>query len=172
MSEPDYYSILGVKKDASTSSIHKAYKKLSLIHHPDKNGGNADHFRKLQIAKETLVNSRELYDMYGPSLLPPRGSHLSSAIAKLAPLIFSLVTSFLTATLSLLLGGQILDALPAAIFMGVVSGLTMHQPHRDAPKADLVVPSLLGSSLGAGFSLGVVHVLSYFWINPNTSIIL
>ncbi|GMH47483.1 hypothetical protein TrRE_jg9036 [Triparma retinervis] len=124
------------------------------------------------MAADTLSNHRELYDSYGPSLLPPRGSHLSSAIAKVAPLLCSLTTSFLTSSISLLLGGQILDALPAAAFMGVVGGLTMHQPHRGAPKADLIVPSLVGSGLGTSLGVGVVHVLSFFWIDPNTSIIL
>lgn len=33
----DFYSILGVKKNASPADIKKAYRKLSLQHHPDKN---------------------------------------------------------------------------------------------------------------------------------------
>jgi len=51
------YAILGVTKDASQSEIKKAYKKLAMKHHPDKNGGS-DHakakFQELQEAYRTL----------------------------------------------------------------------------------------------------------------------
>lgn len=35
--EEDYYDTLGIAKDASNKEIRKAFKKLALIHHPDKN---------------------------------------------------------------------------------------------------------------------------------------
>ena len=59
----DYYSILGVTRNASPQDIKKAYKKASMIHHPDR-GGNQDEFVKVQQAYEVLSNSdkRNAYD--------------------------------------------------------------------------------------------------------------
>lgn len=53
----DYYKILGVEKDANDNDIKKAYRKLAIIHHPDKNPDNeeaADKFKEIGEAYETL----------------------------------------------------------------------------------------------------------------------
>ena len=50
MSEKDYYSILGVNKDATADEIKKAFRKKSLIHHPDKNGGEDTEFKRINEA--------------------------------------------------------------------------------------------------------------------------
>ena len=42
----DYYKVLGVESNSSQSDIKKAFRKLSLKHHPDR-GGNAEEFKKL-----------------------------------------------------------------------------------------------------------------------------
>ncbi|KAK1129092.1 hypothetical protein K0M31_020222 [Melipona bicolor] len=65
----DYYEILGVSKDATDSDIKKAYKKLALQLHPDKNKapGAAEAFKAIgnAVAILTDVEKRKQYDMYG-----------------------------------------------------------------------------------------------------------
>ena len=67
----DYYKILGVKRNASKQEIKKAFKKLSLKWHPDKNKKNPkkakEMFIKIANAYEVLSNDekRKIYDQYG-----------------------------------------------------------------------------------------------------------
>ena len=67
MSRKDYYKILGVNKDASQEEIRKAYKKLALKYHPDRNPGDKkaeEKFKEAAEAYEVLGNKekREEYD--------------------------------------------------------------------------------------------------------------
>jgi curved DNA-binding protein len=59
----DYYSILGVPKNATQEQIRKAYKKQSMQHHPDR-GGNEEQFKKVNEAYQTLSDAqkRAAYD--------------------------------------------------------------------------------------------------------------
>ena len=59
----DYYSILGVPKDASDTDIKKAYKQKSMQHHPDR-GGNEAKFKEINEAYSTLKDphKRAMYD--------------------------------------------------------------------------------------------------------------
>ena len=43
----DFYKILEVTENASQDEIKKSYRKLSLIHHPDKNNGNDEKFKQI-----------------------------------------------------------------------------------------------------------------------------
>jgi DnaJ-class molecular chaperone len=63
-----YYDILGVDKDASQNEIKKAYRKLVMIHHPDK-GGDSEKFKQISEAYETLSDQekRNSYDNPGPT---------------------------------------------------------------------------------------------------------
>ncbi len=66
----DYYRELGVQKGASTEEIRKAYKKLAVKYHPDRNQGNAEaekKFKTVNRAHEVLSDEkkRALYDEFG-----------------------------------------------------------------------------------------------------------
>lgn len=66
----DYYKLLGVARDASTDEIKKAYRKLALKYHPDRNQGSReteDRFKEATEAYEVLRDSekRSMYDQYG-----------------------------------------------------------------------------------------------------------
>lgn len=66
----DYYSLLGVARNATDAEIKAAYRKLAMKHHPDRNPGNKDaeaKFRAINGAYEALSDpkKRQLYDQYG-----------------------------------------------------------------------------------------------------------
>jgi len=70
MSKRDYYEILGVNKDANDDEIKKAYRKLAMKFHPDRNPDNPkaeEHFKEAKEAYEILSDSskRSAYDQYG-----------------------------------------------------------------------------------------------------------
>ncbi len=66
----DYYKLLGVSKNASKEEIKKAFRKLAMKYHPDKNKDNkeaAEKFKKINEAYAVLSNDekRKQYDMFG-----------------------------------------------------------------------------------------------------------
>jgi len=66
----DYYEILGIGKDASEDEIKKAYRRLAIKYHPDKNPGDhkaEEAFKEATEAYEILKDSqkRQIYDRYG-----------------------------------------------------------------------------------------------------------
>jgi molecular chaperone DnaJ len=67
MSKRDYYEILGVSKSASDDEIKKAFRKLALKHHPDKEGGSEEKFKEASEAYEVLKDAqkRQRYDQFG-----------------------------------------------------------------------------------------------------------
>lgn len=67
---PDYYDVLGVKKDASQDEIKSAYRTLALKYHPDRNKdhGSEEKFKQINEAYAVLSDpeKRRQYDSYGP----------------------------------------------------------------------------------------------------------
>ncbi|MCG8550139.1 MAG: DnaJ domain-containing protein, partial [Desulfobacterales bacterium] len=66
----DYYEILGVQRDADKTTLKKAYRKLAIKYHPDKNPDNKeaeDKFKEASEAYEVLNddNKRSIYDQFG-----------------------------------------------------------------------------------------------------------
>ncbi|MEE1066941.1 MAG: DnaJ domain-containing protein, partial [Fibrobacteraceae bacterium] len=52
----DYYEVLGVSKDASAEELKRAYKKLAIKYHPDKNPGD-------KVAEEKFKEAAEAYEV-------------------------------------------------------------------------------------------------------------
>lgn len=70
MAKKDYYEILGVQKGATEQEIKKAYKRLAMKHHPDRNQGDKESeakFKEIKEAYEILTDAdkRAAYDQYG-----------------------------------------------------------------------------------------------------------
>ena len=76
----DYYEVLGVSKNATNDALKKAYRKLAIKYHPDKNAGdkNAEQkFKEAATAYEVLSDpkKREMYDLRGSAGLNDMGFH-------------------------------------------------------------------------------------------------
>ena len=70
MSDKDFYEVLGVERGASADEIKKAYRKLAIKYHPDKNPGDKkaeEQFKEISNAFEVLKDEekRQKYDQFG-----------------------------------------------------------------------------------------------------------
>lgn len=79
----EYYEILEINRNADSETIKKAYRKLALKYHPDRNQGNKEaeeKFKQINEAYQVLSdsNKREIYNKYGKSGLDRQGfNHFS-----------------------------------------------------------------------------------------------
>ncbi len=78
MAKRDYYDVLGVARDASEEEIKKAYRKLAMKYHPDRNQGDKakqaeEKFKEVKEAYEILTdaNKRAAYDRFGHAGVDP-----------------------------------------------------------------------------------------------------
>src|SRR5881394_3631255 len=74
----DFYSVLGVERTAADDDIKKAYRKLAMTYHPDRNGGSKEaeeKFKQLTEAYDVLRDpqKRAAYDRYGEAGLRAGG---------------------------------------------------------------------------------------------------
>lgn len=72
----DYYEILGVPRNASEAELKKAYRRLAMKHHPDRNAGDKEseaQFKEVKEAYEILSDSRKraAYDQFGHAGVDP-----------------------------------------------------------------------------------------------------
>jgi molecular chaperone DnaJ len=83
MANSDYYQVLGVNRDASDSDIKKAYRKLAIQYHPDKNPGDKEaeeKFKEISAAFDVLKDpeKRAKYDQFGHDAF--RGGYSSGGV--------------------------------------------------------------------------------------------
>jgi molecular chaperone DnaJ len=76
MAKQDYYAVLGVARTASAEEIKKAYRKLAMQYHPDRNPGNKEaeaRFKEINEAYEVLKDEqkRAAYDRFGHAAFEP-----------------------------------------------------------------------------------------------------
>ena len=86
MAKADYYDVLGVERSASEEEIKKAYRRLAVKHHPDKNPGDnstVEKFKEATEAYEILKDpqKRQTYDQYGHAAFQPGGTGGSGGFA-------------------------------------------------------------------------------------------
>ncbi len=76
MAKRDYYEVLGVARNASESDLKKAYRRLAMKHHPDRNPGDMraeEQFKEAKEAYEVLSDARKrtAYDQFGHAGVDP-----------------------------------------------------------------------------------------------------
>lgn len=79
MSKRDYYEVLGVERNASEAELKKAYRRLAMKHHPDRNPddkGSEEQFKEAKEAYEVLADARKraAYDQFGHAGVDPSAS--------------------------------------------------------------------------------------------------
>jgi len=77
-----YYQILGLSREATVDQIRKAFRKLSLIYHPDKNSGDEEAFKKISMVYEVLGDPQKKtsYDLHGHTVGKPEAKQSEESI--------------------------------------------------------------------------------------------
>ena len=98
MAKRDYYDVLSVNRDASEEQIKKAYRRLAMKHHPDRNPGDAGAEAKFKEASEAYevlsdAEKRGAYDRFGHAGLDPAaggmgGAHFNGSFSDLFSDVF------------------------------------------------------------------------------------
>ncbi len=78
MSKRDYYEVLGVSRDATEGELKKAYRRVAMKHHPDRNPDNKESEEKFKEANEAFEvlsdpDKKARYDQYGHAGVNPQG---------------------------------------------------------------------------------------------------
>jgi molecular chaperone DnaJ len=78
MAKRDYYEVLGIDRDASDAELKKAYRRLAMKYHPDRNPNDAQAEERFKEAKEAFEvlsdrHKRAAYDQFGHAGLDPHG---------------------------------------------------------------------------------------------------
>ena len=76
----DYYDVLGVKRSSSEAEIKKAFRRLAMKYHPDRNEGKKEAEEKFKEIKEAYVvlsdkRKRDMYDQHGHSVFQQQSGH-------------------------------------------------------------------------------------------------
>lgn len=100
MAEQDFYSILGVSKNATAEELKRAYRQQALKWHPDKHAGEAkkeaeEKFKKVNQAYEVLKDpqKRQTYDQMGHSAFSQNGGGFGGASGQQGPFRYSYTTN-------------------------------------------------------------------------------
>jgi DnaJ-class molecular chaperone with C-terminal Zn finger domain len=79
MAKRDYYEVLGVQRNASEADIKKAFRRLAMKYHPDRNPGDSEaeaKFKEAKLAYDVLTDpkKRSAYDQFGHAGVEGAGS--------------------------------------------------------------------------------------------------
>jgi len=140
MAKRDYYEVLGVNRDADEESVKKAYRRLAMKHHPDRNPDNPkaeELFKEAKEAYEVLTDAgkRAAYDRYGHVGVDPQAGMAGSgagfsSFADAFGDIFGDIGAFFTTEQTF---GETLSNVGVDLWQGVTNLLPAAIPNLTAP---------------------------------------